>query len=59
MNLSLRQQICITDGVLLVGDIPNTSLKQRFLSSDYGKKFDENWKNQFQHSQPHLQNILV
>ena len=29
---------------LFIGDIPNISLKSRFLSSDSGKKFELNWK---------------
>lgn len=31
-------------GVLFIGDIPNLSLKSRFLSSESGKQFDSNWK---------------
>ena len=30
-------------GIALFGDIPNSSLKKRFLDTDYGKKFLEEW----------------
>lgn len=30
-------------GKMLIGDIPNITKKKRFLSSDYGKKFHQQW----------------
>jgi len=32
------------EGVLVIGDIPNTSLKNNFLKSDVGKEFTEHWQ---------------
>ncbi len=32
------------NGMLLLGDIPNTSLKERFLESNSGKLFSKQWK---------------
>lgn len=33
-------------GKILLGDIPNVSLKKRFLDSEFGKKFNAKWQNQ-------------
>jgi cyclopropane fatty-acyl-phospholipid synthase-like methyltransferase len=42
--LSLLEQ----DGVLLLGDIPNISLKNNFLKSNTGKKFSNQWQKRME-----------
>tara|TARA_B100001027_G_C16264987_1_gene331502 strand:- start:2762 stop:3490 length:729 start_codon:yes stop_codon:yes gene_type:complete len=47
-------------GALLIGDIPNSSLKKRFLNSKYGKKFTKEWikKNKMTKKDKDAQRIL-
>jgi trans-aconitate methyltransferase len=33
-------------GLMLVGDLPNTDLRRRFLASEFGRKFHRTWEQQ-------------
>lgn len=39
------------DGLLLVGDIPNSDLKAQFIASDFGKRFVVDWSRNLEHAQ--------
>ena len=47
-------------GAMLIGDIPNNSLKKRFLNSNYGRKFIKEWakKNKMTKIDKDAQRIL-
>lgn len=36
-----------TGGKMLLGDLPNNSLRERFLASPSGKKFEEEWRKKY------------
>lgn len=40
-------------GRLLIGDIPNASKKGRFLASEFGKRFDREWRSSLPSQTPY------